>query len=135
MHAAFERHCAGEAALKGTAGDTPRLLEWEAAGPEIARLFTGDLEEGYAGYYGRQRNGSRTGNYGENPSTKTPARSLGFRGLPPSLLTVEGRNSKSRQTRHVPLNEEALSVLRRWREQSATGMRAFGSAGRDGVAA
>jgi integrase len=41
------------------------------------------------------------------------------------LLTVEGRNAKSRQTRHVPLNEEALSVLRRWREQSATGMRVF----------
>jgi len=41
------------------------------------------------------------------------------------LLTVEGRNAKSHQTRHVPLNEEALSVLRRWREQSATGMRVF----------
>ena len=41
------------------------------------------------------------------------------------LLTVEGRNAKSRQTRHVPLNEEALSVLRRWREQSGTGMRVF----------
>jgi integrase len=37
------------------------------------------------------------------------------------LLTVEGRNAKSRQTRHVPLNEEALRVLRRWREQSGTG--------------
>jgi integrase len=41
------------------------------------------------------------------------------------LLTVEGRNAKNRQTRHVPLNEEALSVLRRWREQSGTGMRVF----------
>jgi integrase len=41
------------------------------------------------------------------------------------LLTVEGRNAKSRQTRHVPLNEEALSVLRRWREQSGAGMRVF----------
>ena len=41
------------------------------------------------------------------------------------LLTVEGRNAKSRQTRHVPLNEEALSVLQRWREQSGTGMRVF----------
>lgn len=42
------------------------------------------------------------------------------------LLTVEGRNAKNRQTRHVPLNEEALSVLRTWREQSGTGMRVFG---------
>ena len=42
------------------------------------------------------------------------------------LLTVEGRNAKNRQTRHVPLNEEALSVLRSWREQSGTGMRVFG---------
>lgn len=41
------------------------------------------------------------------------------------LLTVEGRNAKSRQTRHVPLNEEAVDVLRRWREQSGTGMRVF----------
>jgi integrase len=29
------------------------------------------------------------------------------------LLTVEGRNAKNRQTRHVPLNEEAVSVLKR----------------------
>jgi integrase len=42
------------------------------------------------------------------------------------LLTVEGRNAKNRQTRHVPLNEEALSVLKRWREQSGTGTRIFG---------
>jgi len=34
------------------------------------------------------------------------------------LLTVEGRTAKSRQTRHIPLNEEATSVLRRWREQT-----------------
>ena len=34
------------------------------------------------------------------------------------LLTVEGRNAKNRQTRHVPLNDEAISVLRRWHEQS-----------------
>src|SRR6185503_13537516 len=32
------------------------------------------------------------------------------------LLTVEGRNAKSRQTRYLPLNEEAVDVLRRWRE-------------------
>ena len=37
------------------------------------------------------------------------------------LLTVEGRNAKNRQTRHVPLNDEAVSVLRNWREQSGTG--------------
>ena len=41
------------------------------------------------------------------------------------LLTVEGRNAKNRQTRHVPLNEEALSALRRWGEQSRTGTRIF----------
>lgn len=41
------------------------------------------------------------------------------------LLTVEGRNARSRQTRHVPLNEEALSALRRWREQSGAGTRIF----------
>ena len=27
------------------------------------------------------------------------------------LVTVEGRNAKNRQTRHVPLNDEAISVL------------------------
>ena len=42
------------------------------------------------------------------------------------LLTVEGRNAKNRQTRHVPLNEEAVSVLRSWREQCGSGMRVFG---------
>jgi integrase len=41
------------------------------------------------------------------------------------LLTVEGRNAKNRQTRHVPLNEEALSALRRWREQSGSRARLF----------
>jgi integrase len=41
------------------------------------------------------------------------------------LLTVEGRNAKNRQTRHLPLNEEAVGVLRRWREQSGTGARVF----------
>ena len=41
------------------------------------------------------------------------------------LHTVEGRNAKSRQTRHVPLNEEALSVLRLWHRQSGTGARIF----------
>jgi integrase len=34
------------------------------------------------------------------------------------LLTVEGRNAKSRQTRHVPLNDEATGVLCTWLAQS-----------------
>jgi Phage integrase family len=42
------------------------------------------------------------------------------------LLTVEGEHAKSRQTRHVPLNEEAMSMLQRWREQSSGGPRVFG---------
>jgi integrase len=42
------------------------------------------------------------------------------------LLTVEGPNAKNRQTRHVELNEEAVHVLRLWREQSGTGARVFG---------
>jgi integrase len=41
------------------------------------------------------------------------------------LLTVEGRHAKNRQTRHVPLNEEAVSTLRRWREQSGPGAHLF----------
>jgi integrase len=41
------------------------------------------------------------------------------------LITVEGRNAKSRQTRHIPLNDEAMSLLRRWREQKADGSRVF----------
>jgi integrase len=41
------------------------------------------------------------------------------------LLTVEGRNAKNRQTRHAPLNEEAVNTLRRWREQSGPGARVF----------
>jgi hypothetical protein len=44
------------------------------------------------------------------------------------LLTVEGRNAKNRQTQHVPLNEEAVGVLRRWREQSDSGVNVFGVA-------
>jgi integrase len=44
------------------------------------------------------------------------------------LLTVEGRNAKNRQTRDVPLNKEAMSVLRRWREQSGTGATLFNMA-------
>jgi integrase len=44
------------------------------------------------------------------------------------LLRVEGPTAKNRQTRHVPLNEEAVSVLRQWREQSAAGARIFNMA-------
>jgi len=41
------------------------------------------------------------------------------------LLTVEGPDAKSRQTRHVPLNDEAMSVLNRWFEHSTGGPRVF----------
>jgi integrase len=41
------------------------------------------------------------------------------------LLTVEGPDSKTRQTRHVPLNDEAMRVLEYWREQSGDGSRVF----------
>jgi integrase len=41
------------------------------------------------------------------------------------LITIEGRNAKTRQTRHIPLNHEALSVLIRWREQAGKGQRVF----------
>jgi len=41
------------------------------------------------------------------------------------LVTVEGHNAKSRQTRHVPLNDEAMSLLRSWREQRSDGQRVF----------
>jgi integrase len=40
-------------------------------------------------------------------------------------LTVEGHTAKSSQTRHVPLNTEALDVLARWREQTADDDRVF----------
>jgi integrase len=41
------------------------------------------------------------------------------------ILTVEGGTAKSRQTRHVPLNGEAMGVLTRWREQANEGPRVF----------
>jgi integrase len=40
-------------------------------------------------------------------------------------LTVEGGTSKTRQTRHVPLNDEAISLLNHWREQSVGGEHVF----------
>lgn len=42
------------------------------------------------------------------------------------LVTIEGRNAKSRQTRHVPLNDEATNVLRNWRDQTGGKGRVFG---------
>ncbi len=41
------------------------------------------------------------------------------------LLTVEGGDAKNRQTRHVALNDEAMTLLRCWREQSNGGPRVF----------
>jgi integrase len=40
-------------------------------------------------------------------------------------LTVEGALAKRRQTRHVPLNDEAMSVLKQWREQVTGAQRVF----------
>jgi len=41
------------------------------------------------------------------------------------MLTVEGGTAKSRQTRHVCLNEEATRVLNCWRNQANGGKRVF----------
>jgi integrase len=41
------------------------------------------------------------------------------------LLTVESGTSKRRQTRHVPLNNEATSVLQRWFEHANGAQRVF----------
>jgi len=34
-----------------------------------------------------------------------------------AILTIDGANAKSRKTRHIPLNNEALQTLRHWRKQ------------------
>src|ERR1700680_1088720 len=41
------------------------------------------------------------------------------------ILTVEGGTAKNRQTRHVPLNDEAIGLLNRWRPQTHGGRRIF----------
>jgi integrase len=38
-------------------------------------------------------------------------------------LTIEGSTAKSQQTRHIPLNAEALEVLKKWKEQAPEGER------------
>lgn len=38
-------------------------------------------------------------------------------------LTIEGSTAKSQQTRYIPLNTDALEVLKRWREQAPGGER------------
>jgi len=44
------------------------------------------------------------------------------------ILTIDGAESKTKQTRHIPLNAEAMSVLERWRKQT-TGERLFAFTG------
>ena len=48
--------------------------------------------------------------------------SIDFNG---QILTVEGGTANNRQTRHVPLNDDAALVLRRWHEQANGGPRVF----------
>ncbi len=50
--------------------------------------------------------------YGELAGLEWPA--VNFRA---KVLTVTGRTAKGAKTRHIPLNAEALDVLRRWRAQ------------------
>jgi len=51
--------------------------------------------------------------------------------LPRAMLTVQAKTAKSSRTRHVPLNTEALAVLRTWKaSQADTGSLVF--PGRDG---
>ncbi|MEG3791077.1 site-specific integrase [Lysobacter sp. CCNWLW3] len=49
--------------------------------------------------------------------------------LPGKLLTVTAGNAKSRKARHVPLNAEAVDVLKRWKKQGDAGGLVFPSAG------
>ena len=46
--------------------------------------------------------------------------SVDFKG---KQLTVEGATAKAGQTRHIPLNDEALDVLKKWKEQAPAGDR------------
>jgi integrase len=48
--------------------------------------------------------------------------SIDFKG---PRLTVEGATSKSEQTRHIPLNSDALEALKRWRKQCPDAERVF----------
>ena len=48
--------------------------------------------------------------------------SIDFKG---AQLTVEGSTAKSQQTRHVPLNSEALDALKRWKKQNSDPERVF----------
>ena len=38
-------------------------------------------------------------------------------------ITIEGATAKAGQTRHIPLNDEALDVLKKWKEQAPAGER------------
>ena len=40
-------------------------------------------------------------------------------------ITIEGSTAKAGQTRHIPLNAEALDVLKKWKEQAPAGERLF----------
>lgn len=43
-----------------------------------------------------------------------------------ALVTVEGHTSKTGKTRHVPLNEEALTVLKKWKRDNSNLVYVFG---------
>jgi integrase len=49
-----------------------------------------------------------------------------------ALLTVEGASAKSGQSRHIPLNSEALDVLRRWAGSSTVPAERFVFPGAEG---
>ncbi len=40
-------------------------------------------------------------------------------------ITIEGSTAKTHQTRHIPLNDEAIDVLLQWKEQAPEGERVF----------